>query len=74
MAYYYHHGLLLLCNLRCARDARKREDVGCTILLLGYSMLTNQRRRGSLEGQQTPVPFSTLVQHPELRHIGSNQR
>jgi phosphatidylinositol 3-kinase len=43
-------------------------------LLLGYSILTNQRRRGSLEGQQTPVPFSTLVQHPELRHIGSNQR
>ncbi|KAI9879622.1 MAG: Phosphatidylinositol (PI) 3-kinase [Pleopsidium flavum] len=28
---------------------------------------------GSLEGQQTPVPFSTLLQHPELRHIGSNQ-
>ena len=27
----------------------------------------------SLQGKQTPVPFSTLIQKPELRHLGSNQ-
>ncbi|KAI9046895.1 hypothetical protein LZ554_008973 [Drepanopeziza brunnea f. sp. 'monogermtubi'] len=26
----------------------------------------------SLEGEQTPIPFSTLIKRPELRHIGSN--
>ncbi|KAH8594046.1 kinase-like domain-containing protein [Bisporella sp. PMI_857] len=26
----------------------------------------------SLEGEQTPVPFSTLIRRPDLRHIGSN--
>ncbi|RAL68508.1 hypothetical protein DID88_007236 [Monilinia fructigena] len=26
----------------------------------------------SLEGQQTPIPFSTLINRPDLRHIGSN--
>ncbi|KAH6674938.1 kinase-like domain-containing protein [Halenospora varia] len=26
----------------------------------------------SLEGEQTEIPFSTLIQRPELRHIGSN--
>lgn len=28
---------------------------------------------GSLEGKQKPVPFSTLLKNPELRHLGSNQ-
>ncbi|RFU30358.1 hypothetical protein B7463_g5975, partial [Scytalidium lignicola] len=26
----------------------------------------------SLEGEQTPIPFSTLLETPQLRHIGSN--
>ncbi|CZR63709.1 probable 1-phosphatidylinositol 3-kinase [Phialocephala subalpina] len=26
----------------------------------------------SLEGEQTPIPFSTLIKRPDLRHIGSN--
>ncbi|PQE21182.1 phosphatidylinositol 3 protein [Rutstroemia sp. NJR-2017a BVV2] len=26
----------------------------------------------SLEGEQTPIPFSTLINRPDLRHIGSN--
>ncbi|KAK3363487.1 kinase-like domain-containing protein [Lasiosphaeria hispida] len=26
-----------------------------------------------LEGSETPIPFSTLIDHPELKHIGSNQ-
>ncbi|KAG9244298.1 kinase-like domain-containing protein [Calycina marina] len=26
----------------------------------------------SLEGDQTPIPFSTLIKRPDLRHIGSN--
>ncbi|OKL64704.1 hypothetical protein UA08_00656 [Talaromyces atroroseus] len=28
---------------------------------------------GALEGKQKPVPFSTLLKDPELRHLGSNQ-
>lgn len=28
----------------------------------------------SLEGEETPIPFSTLLERPDLRHIGSNQR
>ncbi|KAK3394257.1 kinase-like domain-containing protein [Podospora didyma] len=27
----------------------------------------------NLEGEESPLPFSTLINHPELRHIGSNQ-
>ncbi|KAL2180901.1 kinase-like domain-containing protein [Thermothelomyces heterothallicus CBS 202.75] len=27
----------------------------------------------NLEGSEPPLPFSTLLEHPELRHIGSNQ-
>ncbi|KAL3418882.1 phosphatidylinositol 3 [Phlyctema vagabunda] len=27
----------------------------------------------SLDGEQSPIPFSTLIQRPDLRHIGSNQ-
>ncbi|MCJ1383609.1 Phosphatidylinositol (PI) 3-kinase [Xylographa soralifera] len=27
---------------------------------------------GSLEGHQTPIPLSTLLRRPDLRHIGSN--
>ncbi|TVY92103.1 Phosphatidylinositol 3-kinase,root isoform [Lachnellula willkommii] len=26
----------------------------------------------SLEGEQTEIPFSTLIQRPDLRHVGSN--
>lgn len=26
----------------------------------------------SLEGEQAPIPFSTLLKRPDLRHIGSN--
>ncbi|KAG4031005.1 hypothetical protein MFRU_010g01310 [Monilinia fructicola] len=26
----------------------------------------------NLEGEQTPIPFSTLINRPDLRHIGSN--
>ncbi|CAL3971050.1 unnamed protein product [Diplocarpon coronariae] len=26
----------------------------------------------SLEGEQNPIPFSTLIKRPDLRHIGSN--
>ncbi|KAG0650196.1 Phosphatidylinositol 3-nodule isoform [Hyphodiscus hymeniophilus] len=26
----------------------------------------------SLEGEQTPIPFSTLIKRPDLRHVGSN--
>lgn len=26
----------------------------------------------NLEGEQTPIPFSTLIKRPDLRHIGSN--
>ncbi|PSS28096.1 hypothetical protein M430DRAFT_132268 [Amorphotheca resinae ATCC 22711] len=26
----------------------------------------------SLEGEQAPIPFSTLIKRPDLRHIGSN--
>ncbi|KAH0544629.1 hypothetical protein FGG08_001279 [Glutinoglossum americanum] len=29
-------------------------------------------RISSLEGKQTPIPFSTLLHSPELKHIGSN--
>ncbi|KAL9099361.1 MAG: hypothetical protein Q9163_005137 [Psora crenata] len=32
----------------------------------------NVRIRGSLEGQYNPPPYSTLLQRPDLRHIGSN--
>jgi hypothetical protein len=28
----------------------------------------------NLEGAEAPLQFSTLLEHPELRHIGSNQR
>ncbi|KAL9113506.1 MAG: hypothetical protein Q9187_007607, partial [Circinaria calcarea] len=28
--------------------------------------------RGSLEGHQTPLPYSVLLKNPELRHVGSN--
>jgi phosphatidylinositol 3-kinase len=28
----------------------------------------------NLEGAETPLQFSNLLEHPELRHIGSNQR
>jgi phosphatidylinositol 3-kinase len=28
----------------------------------------------NLDGAEAPLPFSTLLDHPELRHIGSNQR
>ncbi|KAK2624842.1 hypothetical protein QTJ16_006035 [Diplocarpon rosae] len=34
------------------------------------SMLTSARV--SLEGEQNPIPFSTLIKRPDLRHIGSN--
>ncbi|KAK3497561.1 kinase-like domain-containing protein [Neurospora hispaniola] len=27
----------------------------------------------SLEGEETPIPFSTLLERPDLRHVGSNQ-
>jgi phosphatidylinositol 3-kinase len=36
--------------------------------------LTSVHYRISLEGGEAPFPFSTLLEHPELRHIGSNQR
>ncbi|RDW62214.1 putative 1-phosphatidylinositol 3-kinase [Coleophoma cylindrospora] len=26
----------------------------------------------SLDGEQTPIPFSTLINRPDLRHVGSN--
>jgi phosphatidylinositol 3-kinase len=28
---------------------------------------------GALEGKQKPIPYSTLLKNPELRHLGSNQ-
>jgi hypothetical protein len=28
----------------------------------------------NLEGEQTPIPFSTLIKRPDLRHLGSNIR
>lgn len=28
----------------------------------------------NLEGAEAPLKYSTLLEHPELRHIGSNQR
>lgn len=28
----------------------------------------------NLEGEQTPIPFSTLINRPDLRHVGSNLR
>src|SRR5436190_1283540 len=34
---------------------------------------TNYPVRCSLEGKQKQVPFSVLIQDPELRHLGSNQ-
>jgi len=30
--------------------------------------------RINLEGSEAPIPFSVLVDHPELKHIGSNQK
>ncbi|KAK0729824.1 kinase-like domain-containing protein [Lasiosphaeris hirsuta] len=27
----------------------------------------------NLEGSESPIPFSTLIDHPKLKHIGSNQ-
>ena len=36
--------------------------------------LTPAISRINLEGAEAPLQFSTLLEHPELRHIGSNQR
>jgi phosphatidylinositol 3-kinase len=36
--------------------------------------LTSANYRINVEGGEAPLPFSTLLEHPELRHIGSNQR
>lgn len=37
----------------------------------GLGNLTKDRN--NLEGKQVPVPYSTLLRHPEIRHIGSVQ-
>lgn len=37
-------------------------------------MLTPTISSINLEGAEAPLQFSTLLEHAELRHIGSNQR
>lgn len=56
------------------------ENVGFAAEMEPYTFATSRQldfpvhvRICSLDGQQTPVPFSTLIKNPELRHLGSNR-
>jgi len=50
----------------------------CASLLLTLEYIVFQKSanesRINLEGAEPPLRYSTLLDHPELRHIGSNQR
>ncbi|KAI9850100.1 MAG: Phosphatidylinositol (PI) 3-kinase [Thelocarpon superellum] len=39
---------------------------------MATKLMQMSTERGRLEGQRTPVPYSTLLKRPDLRHVGSN--
>lgn len=70
------HGTLFFCNFRGFGATGECQNVSLPSATYG-TMCTLQQLtsyRASLEGEQTPIPFSTLIRRPDLRHTGSNIR
>lgn len=65
------HGTLLFCQLRSCEHSSQYQNVRN----LPWSDIQSSHFLSiNLEGEQTPIPFSTLIKRPDLRHIGSNLR
>ena len=68
-------GALLICELRLAGLPCQHPHVSRLFSEETFSpLLTILLFRFNLEGDETPFLYSTLLDRPELRHVGSNTR
>lgn len=58
----------------CATTRSLDLDVGVRMLILHFPTQSSSLMltRDNLEGQKPPIPVTTLLEHPELKHVGSN--
>ena len=66
MAYYYHHGLILICDLWCAGDTDKREDVRRTSYPAQLLHIDMHYAVAALKGNKHLCPFRPYCNTPSF--------